>query len=338
MTLESQTFQRKKNSALFFDPNTVKKDLEMVLQQEAASITELARAIPESAIDLVQAIVKTSGRVVFSGMGKSGLIARKLVATFSSMGTPALFVHPSEALHGDLGMIQANDLFVALSKSGTGIELEKMIPVLRASGNKTHLICCRNGVLGTMVDHVVQLPFQREACALNLAPTSSSTLMIAFGDALSVAVSKVIGFSKNDFARVHPAGALGKQLLSQVHSFMHSGDILPLVLQDATFQELLAIITSKTLGVGIVVDAQKKLLGLITDGDLRRACESGPEVFKLSAADIMTANPQTITPEIRARKAFEIMEEFNITSLIVTQDDKAVGLLHIHDLIKAGIK
>lgn len=316
----------------------MKNNLINVLKQETETLANLVHNFPDSALPLVQEIMQTRGRIVFSGMGKSGHVGRKLSATFSSTGTPSLFLHPSEALHGDLGMVHPSDYFIALSKSGTGKELEQVLKVLKLQGNKTALICCASGILSTTVDLTVQLPFEREACELNLAPTSSSTMMIAFGDAIAVTVSKTKGFESNDFARTHPAGALGKKLLCTVESFMYKETELPFVQPQTPFSELIVHISQKKLGVGIVVTPHKNLLGIITDGDLRRACEIGPELFNKTAGDIMHQNPKTIDQQAKAYRALEIMEQFNITSLVVLQDTKVVGLVHIHDLIKAGIK
>ncbi len=313
------------------------QELISVLSKESEAINYLIKNFPDTAQTLVEKILQTKGRVVFCGLGKSGLVAKKLIATFSSIGTPSLFLHPSEGLHGDLGMIQPKDLFIAISKSGTGGELEQILPLLKSQGNFCCLICCASGgILSKISDLTVFLPFRKEACELNLAPTSSTTLCMAFGDALAVVVSKIKGFSKNDFAKFHPAGALGKKLLLKVSSLMNKDDQLPLISPDTKFKDLLFTITSKKLGVGIVID-NKKLLGIITDGDLRRACELGPQIFQKIAKDIMTSNPKTINSDILAYDALQIMEEFNITSLVVMQDEKVVGLMHIHDLVKAGI-
>lgn len=320
------------------DDSTIKKNLLVVLRRETESLNNLLDNLPSSAVTFTRSILHTKGRLVFSGMGKSGHIAKKLVATFSSMGFPAIFLHPSEALHGDLGMVQPADFFIALSKSGTGKELLEIIRVLKMQGNETALICCRGGVLTTAVDFFVQLPFEREACEMNLAPTSSSTVMIAFGDAVAVTVSRAIGFEQNDFARTHPAGALGKRLLSTVQNFMYSGDDLPIVNENDLFKDVIFVTTSKKLGSAIVLDDDKNLVGIVTDGDLRRACECGPALFEKTARDIMTKNPKQIEKDLQALVALEIMEKFNITSLIVSEEGRVVGLIHIHDLIKAGIK
>jgi arabinose-5-phosphate isomerase len=316
---------------------SIKHDLLTVLQREIEALQNVTNNLPDEAVSLVELILQTSGRVVFSGMGKSGHIARKLAATFSSMGTPAFFLHPGEALHGDLGMVQNKDVFIALSKSGTGKELEEVFNVLRLQENKLVLICCSRGILASMVDLVVELPIEREACEMNLAPTSSSTVMIAFGDAVGITVSKMRGFEKNDFARTHPAGALGKRLLSTVQTYMHSGDDLPFVTPTTSFKDLIIAITSKKLGVAIVVE-NGTLCGIVTDGDLRRACEFGPALFNKTAAELMSKNPKTVEPTTKAFYALEIMEQFTITTLVVTKAHRVVGLVHIHDFVKAGIK
>ena len=320
------------------DHEIIKQELISVLQNESKSIDTVARNLPDTAITLVKMMLNTTGRIVFSGMGKSGFVARKLVATCSSTGKASLFLHPSEALHGDLGMVQQDDLFIAISKSGTGTELEQIVPILKATGNKTCLICCNKGVLNSVVDLSVCLPFEKEACALNLVPTSSSTITMAFGDALAITVSKLLGFGKNDFARNHPSGALGKRLLLTVNSLMNNDETLPLISPETSFKETILLITKKKLGIGIIVDQNKTLLGIITDGDLRRAYEFGPKLFEKTAVDIMTMNPKTISENILAFDALKIMEDFNITSLVVTKQNIVVGLLHIHDLIKSGIR
>jgi len=317
---------------------SIKDSLVSVLQREADAILNLVSNFPDESVEFVQNTLETKGRIVFSGMGKSGHVGRKLVATFSSMGKPSIFLHPSEALHGDLGMVNKNDFFVALSKSGTGKELEQVINVLQMQGNKTSLICCRKGVLSKLVDLVVCLPFDREACEMNLAPTSSSTLMIAFGDAVAVSVSRVIGFEQKDFARTHPAGALGKRLLCKIKSFMYQGEELPFVKKDAPFKDLILTVTNKKLGIAIVVDEKNSLEGIVTDGDLRRACDFGPDLFNKKAEDIMTKDPKVISVDAKAYCALETMEKFNITTLVVTEGIKVVGVVHIHDLVKAGIK
>ena len=322
---------------------SIKQAISSVILQESQALTAVASNIPETASILVNKILENTGKIVFSGIGKSGLVAHKLAATFSSLGIPSIFLHACDALHGDLGVIQQNDILIALSKSGTGTELENIFASLdnnkNFTKNYTVLICCNSGNLCNLVDLVVKLPLEREACPLNLAPTSSSTLMMAFGDALAVVVSSMHNFDKNCFARVHPAGALGKRLILTVNYFMSSGQNLPVVKKDSNFSEILYIISSKKLGIGVVVDDKNNLCGIVTDGDLRRACDKfGPDVFNKKAIEIMTLNPKTVNIDALAYEALEIMENFNITSLVVVNGKAAVGVIHIHDLIKAGIK
>jgi arabinose-5-phosphate isomerase len=313
-------------------------DLLHVLTKEAEAIARVAQALPSSAVDLVQKILNTRGKIVFSGGGKSGIIARKLAATFSSVGIPSFFLHPGDALHGDLGMVRPHDLFVALSKSGTGSEIAQIFQVLKSQGNEVCLICCNAGALADSANLVVMLPFEGEACHMNLAPTSSSTLMVAFGDAVAIAASKQLGFGKNDFAKFHPAGALGRRLTLTVRSLMHGPNEIPFVPLTASFKDLLYEISFKKFGLGIVVDEQATLLGVVTDGDLRRSCERGPSVFECTTAEIMTKNPKTVSPGMLAYDALKMMEDFNITSLIVIDNEQVVGVVHIHDLIKAGFR
>jgi arabinose-5-phosphate isomerase len=323
---------------LSFNFENLKQDAISILYQESNAIRFVAQNFPDRFSDLVKKIVYTAGKVVFSGCGKSGLVARKLVATFSSVGIPSIFLHPGDALHGDLGVFQSQDIFISISKSGTGKEIENIVMSLSRRKIWTSLICCEKGYLSDNVDLCVRLPFQREACMLNLAPTSSSTITMAFGDALAVVVSKIKGFSSNDFARFHPAGLLGKKLLMTVKTLMHSGNRLPLVQAKTLFKDVVYVITQKALGVGIITSENGSLIGLITDGDLRRACNQGPSVFDKTAEEIMNSSVKTIEPNIPASQALSYMENLNITSLVVVESGSIVGLLHIHDIVKTGIK
>lgn len=316
----------------------ITQSLHRVLGDEADAITHLIGNLPDSVFVLIDKVLAVSGKIVFSGLGKSGLVGQKLAATWSSLGIPSIYLHPTEALHGDVGVVQPNDFFMVLSKSGTGGEFEYLLPVLASRGIPTALVCCNEGHLADKVDLVVCLPFTKEACSFNLAPTSSSTMMMALGDAIAIAISDLKNFTHHDFARHHPAGALGKKLLLTVRSLMHSGISLPFISPTTHFKDLLFTITSKKLGLGIVVDDQQKLMGIITDGDLRRACEKGPSIFSTQAVDFMTRHPKTVDVATLAYVALEVMEDFNITSLVVMEGDRAVGLVHIHDLIKAGIR
>lgn len=317
---------------------SIEQELVTILYQEADSINHIIKHFPSQAVQLVEQILQTLGKVVFTGNGKSGLIARKLAATFSSLGTPSCFLHPSDALHGDLGMIQKNDLIIILSKSGTGFEFDHIIRFSKSQNIFIGLLCCDQGPLSNKVNLTIILPLKKEACHLNLAPTNSSTVMIAFGDALAIVLSKLKAFDKNNFACFHPAGTLGKKLLLRVSALMYARDGLPLLSPDTSFQEVIVSITSKKLGTGIVVDAQQKLLGVITDGDLRRACALGLDVFTKTSIEIMTPHPKSIPPDMLAHDALLLMEKHNITSLVVAENQKVVGLIHIHDIIKTGLK
>jgi arabinose-5-phosphate isomerase len=308
-----------------------------VLRAEAETVFKLSKALPVEAAQLVSLILATKGKVVLFGIGKSGLVAQKIAATFSSLGIPSFFLHPTEAVHGDLGAVGKDDLCILFSKSGTGAEFEIIAPVLAARSISTVLISCARGILVDKVFLAVVLPFDQEACHFGMAPTSSSTMMMAFGDAIAVAVSTVRQFGKQQFAAHHPAGALGKKLLFTVRSFMLTGQALPLLQPDNLFSEVLVTITAKKQGMVILVDSNGNLQGLITDGDLRRACEQGPSVFAKTAADIATRSPKTIAPETLAFVALEMMQQCNITKLVVTENSRVVGLVHINDLIKAGL-
>jgi len=309
-----------------------------VLNDEAHALLQCAQSFPNEALILIKKIAECTGRVIFSGMGKSGHIGKKCAATFSSFGIPSFFVHPAEALHGDLGMICKDDCLVFLSKSGRGAELQGMIPYLKEQRIFSALLCCDKGSLTSYVDCVVHLPLGKEACQIVNAPTSSSTLMLAVGDALAVAVSSIKKFTQHDFAHFHPGGTLGRTMLLNVKDLMYSGDALPFLKQHSTFQEILFVMTSKKLGTGIVVDDNKKAVGIITDGDLRRACDAGACIFEKKASDIMGCNPKVIQSDLKALTALQIMEDNNITSLVVAEDDNVIGLVHIHDIIKAGIR
>ncbi|MFH1832111.1 MAG: KpsF/GutQ family sugar-phosphate isomerase [bacterium] len=315
----------------------IQQEIVRVLLQEAQAIHNLVENLPVSACDLVHRIMQTKGKIIFSGIGKSGIVGQKLAATFSGVGIPSIFMHSAECLHGDLGVIQHDDLFIAISKSGSSTELEYIFSFLKNHKIYGVLLCCSGGPLAKRANLVVALPLKQEACALNLAPTSSSTIMIAFGDAVALCVSKLKKFTRNDFARFHPAGTLGKKLLLTIEEVMHLHDVLPLISPDTLFKDLLITITKKKLGMGIVVNSESKLLGVISDGDLRRACNQGPSVFEKTAAEIMTINPKTTTPYTLASEALACMETFNITCLVVIDNQKVVGLVHIHDIIKTGL-
>ena len=311
--------------------------LEQSLRREASTLHNLSKNIPYLADTLVTKIVETKGKLIFSGIGKSWLVAQKVAATFCGLGIPALGMHGSDALHGDLGVVQQQDIVIVLSKSATGAEFEYLFSSLRMQEIFTALICCKNGPLCNYTDLVIQLDFDREACEFDLAPTTSSTITMAFGDAIAIAASHLKGFTKIDFARYHPDGALGRRLLLTVESIMHKGTALPVVKHDTSFSDLMYIISSKKVGMGIVVDDRQSLIGVITDGDLRRACEHGPSIFEKTAIELMNSDPKIIEPKALATQALEVMERYAITNLVVVEKKNVVGVIHIHDIIKAGI-
>lgn len=308
-----------------------------ILNQEASAITLVANNVPSEVENLIDKIINTDKHIFFSGIGKSGIISKKLAATFSSLGIPSFYIHPIEALHGDIGMITKNSIVIILSKSGTGLDISEFIQALKSKNIFVSLICCNLGNLASLADLVIKIPLQSEAGELGLAPTNSSSAMLALGDAIALTISKERGLTKKDFALLHPSGALGKNLLLNVSSIMYKEDKLPLINPNTSFQDTILTITSKKLGIGIVVDNNKKLLGVITDGDLRRGCQEGASIFNKKAFQIMTINPKVISSDLSAQKALEIMESFNITSLIVEDNGIVTGLIHIHDLIKLGI-
>lgn len=310
-----------------------------VIQAEATTLQNLVNNLPLETLECLTILSNTIGSIIFTGAGKSGHVGQKLSATFSSLGLPSFFLHPYDALHGDMGKIRNNDTVIMLSKSGISAELELMSQIFKQRSITTILVCCSPGNLTQVCSLSIQLPLEKEACLYNLAPTSSSTMMQAFGDALAVALSTQKGFSSQDFARNHPSGALGRSLLLDANALMHTHNELPFLTESDSFETVLNVIIEKKLGVGIVATPEKKLLGIITDGDIRRACAQGPQIFSLNANSFMTKKPKTINATTKASHALNIMEQYNITSLIVIDENNYVlGLLHIHALLKAGIR
>ena len=307
-----------------------------VLHVEAQGLEALARSIDGPFSEAVTLLERLRGRVVVTGMGKSGHVARKIAATLASTGTPALYIHPAEASHGDLGMIVEGDVLLALSNSGETPELADLvafakrfnIPIVGMTASAT-------SALAKAAEVALLLPAAAiEACPMGLAPTTSTTMMMALGDALSVALLERKGFSRDDFHVLHPGGRLGRRLL-RVADLMHVGDELPLVDGVMPMADALIVMTAKSLGCIGVVDAAGALLGVVTDGDLRR--HMSPDLLARRADDIMTANPRTIRPDALASEAVRVMNERAITNLFVVDDGKAVGILHIHDCLRAGV-
>lgn len=306
---------------------------------ESAALQRLGESLTDAFADAVRAMLQTTGRVVVMGMGKSGHVGRKIAATLASTGTPALFVHPAEASHGDLGMVTSGDLVLAISNSGESAELTAILPVLRRLGTPLVAITAKpKSVLAQYADTVLDCSVEREACPLNLAPTTSTTAQMALGDALAVALLDARGFRAEDFARSHPGGALGRKLLTLVSDVMRSGDELPRVGPEAGFSELMREMSAKGLGVSAVVDEAGCILGVFTDGDLRRRIEYGTDLRQSRAADLMHPNPRTIRSDALAADAAALMETHGITSVLVVGDDALLlGVVHIRDLMRAKV-
>lgn len=306
---------------------------------EAAALSHLAARVDTVFAQAVQKMLDTRGRTVVMGMGKSGHIGRKIAATLASTGTPAFFVHPAEASHGDLGMVTADDLVLAISNSGESGELTAILPVLRRLG--APLIAMTGGARSTLARHadlVLDTSVEREACPHNLAPTASTTAQLAMGDALAVALLDARGFRPEDFARSHPGGALGRKLLTHVSDVMRSGTDVPRVAPDASFSDLMREMSAKGLGAAAVVGADGEVLGIFTDGDLRRRIEAGADLRTATAGQVMHPAPRRIAPDALAVDAAEMMEAHAITSvLVVDAAGVLVGAVHIGDLMRAKV-
>lgn len=306
-----------------------------VLAAESRALSVMADHLGDAFVQAARTVIDCKGRVVVSGMGKSGHIARKIAATMASTGTPALFVHPGEASHGDLGMIVTDDVVIALSNSGDTAELTDLVAYTRRFS--IPLIAITRGEqssLGNAADVTLLLPPEPETCPMGLAPTTSTTMMLALGDALAVAVLESKGFTAQDFKNFHPGGKLGKTLL-RVNEIMHTGDELPIAKHSASMADVLVTITRKSFGCAAIVDDHGTLVGIITDGDLRRHMNNG--LLSKSAADIMTKNPQTIGPKSLAAEALKHLNDKKRSQLLVVENGKPVGILHVHDLLRAGI-
>ncbi len=306
---------------------------------EAAAISGLRRRVGGEFARAVEMMLNVRGRVVVMGMGKSGHIGRKTAATLASTGTPAMFVHPAEASHGDLGMIKPTDLVVAISNSGESEELMVILPVLKRLG--VPLIAMTGNLKSTLANYAdvaLDCRVDKEACPLNLAPTASTTAQLAMGDALAVALLDARGFKAEDFARSHPGGALGRKLLTHVSDVMRSGDAVPKVGASASFSELMREMSAKGLGATAVVDADTKVLGIFTDGDLRRLVEKGIDLRTRTAAQVMHVGPKTIARDALAVEAVEMMEQSRITSVLVVDENGILcGALNSNDLMRAKV-
>jgi arabinose-5-phosphate isomerase len=311
-----------------------------VFRIEAEALLALSDALNGDFEKAVNLIRSSHGRVVVTGMGKSGLIGQKIASTLASTGTPAFFVHPAEGIHGDLGMIIKGDVVIAISNSGETEEVVRILPIIKRIG--ADIVAMTGNPSSTLArsgDVFLDISVKEEACPLGLAPTASTTATLAMGDALAVALLLERGFKAEDFALFHPGGALGKKLILKVDDIMHQGDAVPLVTVGTLMREALFVITSKGLGITGVVDSSGALAGVITDGDLRRALEKGLDIINLPVEKLMSKNPKRIKRTEMAAKALQQMEQFSITSLFVFENGGAtpVGIIHLHDLLKAGI-
>lgn len=311
-----------------------------VLAVEAAAIEGLREKLDARFGEAVDLLRVARGKVVVTGMGKSGLIARKIAATLASTGTPAFFLHPAEGIHGDIGMVVRGDVVIALSNSGETEEIVRLIPVFRRMGLPVIALTGNpESTLARYADVALDVGVREEACPLGLAPTASTTATLAMGDALAVVLFEEKGFSEEDFAQLHPGGALGRRLQT-VADLMQAGDAVPLVPSDVPLKDALLTISAKRLGVTGVVDGEGRLVGVITDGDVRRATSAGVDLYKTTAREVMTSSPKRIASTELAAGALRKMEEFSITSLFVFvpgDPHRPVGIVHIHDLLKAGV-
>jgi arabinose-5-phosphate isomerase len=308
---------------------------------EAESILKLQDRLDENFIQAVNMLLACSGKVIVTGIGKSGIIGRKIASTFACSGTPAFFLHPAEGMHGDIGMMSQDDVVLAISNSGETDEVLKVLPVVKRMGlplivltGNVESVLARNG------DVVLDIGVKEEACVLNLVPTASTAATMAMGDALAITVLERRGFNEEDFALLHPGGALGKKLLLRVEDLMHVKDAVPMVSQDDSMSIALIEMTSKRLGITGVCDSDGNFIGVITDGDLRRNLEKRSDVLAEKARDVMTLSPKTITKTALAATALRLMERHAITSLFVLSESapkKVEGLIHLHDILKAGV-
>ncbi|MDB2351299.1 KpsF/GutQ family sugar-phosphate isomerase [Candidatus Marinimicrobia bacterium] len=314
-----------------------------VIKIEAQAVAAIADRIGNEFDHAVNAILNCKGRLIILGMGKSGLISQKIASTMASTGTPAHFVHPADAFHGDLGMITKEDVVLMVSNSGETHELLEIIPSLKRKAVPTiSMVGKENSTLFKNTDYALDTSVEKEACTLDLAPTASTTATLAMGDALAVALLESRGFNAQDFAELHPGGSLGKKLLLKVDQLIHKDNEIPFVHRNTSLKDALLTISEKGLGITGVLDEKDNLIGIITDGDIRRGIEkSGNNIFDKTAEDFMSLNPKTISTDTLAITALETMEKYNITSLFVYSSNdlkKPDGIVHIHDILKTGIK
>ena len=314
-----------------------------VLKVESQAINQLIDKLNDDFEKSIQAILKCKGRIIILGMGKSGIIGKKIAATMSSTGTPSYFVHPAEAIHGDLGMITNNDIIILISNSGETSELVQLISPLKSKKVKIiGMVGNKDSTLANQSNFNLDTSINEEACPLDLAPTASTSATMALGDALAIVLLELKGFDKEDFAKLHPGGSLGKKLILQVNEISHKGNRVPFILENSTIKEALLTISDMGFGVTGVLNKKDEMIGIITDGDIRRGLSKrGNKLFEHNVVDIMSKNPKSIKEDILAIEALEIMEKHSITSLFTYRKSakgKPSGIIHIHDILKLGIK
>lgn len=314
------------------------KDLAVsVIDKEARAVEKLKPYVDDEFVAVLNLIYNSRGRLIITGIGKSAIIGNKIVATLNSTGTPSIFMHAADAIHGDLGNIQPDDVVMCISKSGNTPEIKVLVPLIKRMGNKlVAMVSNVDSYLGQHSDHVVRATVEEEACPNNLAPTSSTTTQLVMGDAIAVCLLKMRGFSAEDFAKYHPGGSLGKKLYLRVEDVFDK-EVRPYVFPDESIQNTIINISQNRLGATVVLDNADTLLGIITDGDVRRMVEKGKPMDTLTAKDIMSRNPKVIEKGELAINAFSIMEKNKITSVVVLDGGKYAGLIHIHDVLREGI-
>lgn len=321
-----------------YDPNSLRHAGTRTIDMEMRAISALTERIDAEFVKACEIILNCKGRTIVTGMGKSGHIGNKIAATLASTGTPSFFVHPGEASHGDLGMITKNDVVIAISNSGKSAEVVTLLPLLKRMG--VPLISMTGNPASPLAEAAnarLDISIECEACPLDLAPTSSTTVTLVMGDALAIALLEARGFTAEDFAFSHPGGALGRKLLLKVEDIMHKDGEVPTVSLDTKLSQALLEMTAKGFGMTTVVDSESRLLGVFTDGDLRRAVDHKIDLSTAVMADVMSPNPKTIHKDILAAEALGIMETKKITALIVENDQRPIGVIHMHDLLRAGV-
>ncbi len=317
--------------------SSIKQTALKTIHLEAESISGLESFVDDRFEKAVESIHKSGGRLVVSGIGKSAVIAQKIVATLNSTGTPSLFMHAADAIHGDLGMVQTSDVVLIISKSGESPEIKVLVPLIKNFGNLLiGMVGNMDSFLAKHSDHILNTTVSKEACPNNLAPTSSTTAQMVMGDALAVCLMELNGFTGDDFAKFHPGGMLGKKLYLRVKD-LYADNGKPMVTADASLKDIIVEISEKRMGATAVIDESEKVVGIITDGDIRRMLEHGEDLNNIKAKDIFSPSPKTIEPQALAVEALDILRKNDISQLIVTKDGKYAGMLHLHELVREGI-